>query len=1015
MDYIQDKIRVIAEQLDLLRRPAEEPLEGFTACAAPYKTSNMPPEGPWLPWDPADVMLGRDTHYWFHRRFTAPAAVEGRQLFFQLCTGNEGDWDSVNPQGIVYLNGELVQGLDINHRLVLLEPGREYDLYVYMYTSMMPPDRMPKAGRFQASLVWVDTEVEALYYDLKVPLDASRCVQSGGREYWQILRALETAVGLLDLREGGGERFRVSVSNARKYLRKEFYEKVCGGAAPVVHCVGHTHIDVAWLWSLAQTREKAQRSFATALRLMEQYPEYVFMSSQPQLYQYVKEDAPELYAQILERVREGRWEVEGAMWLEADCNLTSGESLVRQILHGKQFMRREFGVNSRTLWLPDVFGYSAALPQILQKSGVERFFTTKISWNETNKMPYDMFLWEGIDGTEIFTCFGTARDLPRPDQSDTCTTYVGNTEPRMILGTWDRFQQKEYSDHTLLTFGYGDGGGGPTRHHLEVQRRMASGIPGMPRTEIGTTDRYFSQVEQDFQTRSEASGHVPRWVGELYLEFHRGTYTSIAKNKRNNRRSEFLYQKAETLSVLAGLLCQTPYPKDALYAGWQTILLNQFHDIIPGSSIHEVYEESDRQYADILAKGGQIAENALQYLAGRVPGQGFLVYNPLGFVRSGLVNCGGQDCWAEDVPAMGWKVVQRKECGSHVLAGARSLENDCYQLELDDTGAISSLFDKRGGRELCKPGHRLNELLVFEDFPRDYDAWEISAYYKDKRWPADQVKSIEIAEGCARRGLRVVKTYGASEIVQTIYLYDHSPRIDFETEIDWRQRHQLLKAVFPLDLHTMQAAYEIQFGHVYRPTHSNTSWDAAKFEVCAHKWADLSEDGYGVSLLNDCKYGHSAEGSTLTLSLLKSATYPDPDADQGRHVFTYSLLPHTGGFRDAGTIQESYCLNQPLMAAPLPGCGQGLPETFCLVRCDQPNIIVETVKQAEDGEDLILRFYEAFDRRGQVTLTLGIPFSGVTVCDLMEEPVPGAEIAVNGQEITLPVRNFEIVTLRIRC
>lgn len=576
---------------------------------------------------------------------------------------------------------------------------------------------------------------------------------------------------------------------------------------------------------------------------------------------------------------------------------------------------------------------------------MDRFFTAKISWNETNKMPYDMFLWEGIDGTEIFTCFGTARDLPRPDQSDTCTTYVGNTEPRMILGTWSRFQQKEYSDHTFLTFGYGYGGGGPTRHHLEVQRRMASGIPGMPRVEIGTTDRYFSQVERDFQTRSEASGHVPRWVGELYLEFHRGTYTSIAKNKRNNRRSEFLYQKAEPLGVLAGLLCQTPYPKDALYAGWQTILLNQFHDIIPGSSIHEVYAESDRQYADILAKGEQIAENALQCLAGRVSGQGFLVYNPSGFVRSGLADCGGQDCWVEDVPAMGWKAVQREVCGCRVMADARSLENDCYQLELDDTGAISSLFDKRAGRELCKSGHRLNELLVFEDFPRDYDAWEISAYYKDKMWPADQVKSIEIVEGCTRRGLRVVKTYGASEIVQTIYLYDHSPRIDFETEADWHRRHQLLKAVFPLDLHTTQAAYEIQFGHVYRPTHSNTSWDAAKFEVCAHKWADLSEDGYGVSLLNDCKYGHSAEGGTLTLPLLKSATYPDPDADQGRHVFTYSLLPHTGGFRDAGTIQESYCLNQPLMAAPLSGCGQGLPETFCLVRCDQPNIIVETVKQ----------------------------------------------------------------------
>lgn len=1012
MDYMQDKIRVITDQLDALRYAAEEPLEKFTYCAAPYKNSNRPPEGPWLPWNPSDELLGRDAHYWFHRTFTAPAAGDGQKLFFQLKTGREGDWDGVNPQGIVYLNGELVQGLDVNHRLVLLEPGRDYDLYVYMYTSMMPPGRMPEAGKFHASLLWVDAEVEALYYDLKVPLDASRYVRPEGGDYWRILKALEGAVRLLDLREPGGGRFHASVAEARAYLRREFYEKVCGGDAPVVHCVGHTHIDVAWLWSLAQTREKAQRSFATVLRLMEQYPEYIFMSSQPQLYQYVKEDAPELYAQIKERVREGRWEVEGAMWLEADCNLPSGESLVRQILHGKQFMRREFGVESRTLWLPDVFGYSAALPQILQKSGVDRFFTTKISWNETNKLPYDMFLWQGIDGTEVFTCFGTARDLPRPDESDTCTTYVGNTEPRQVLGTWERFQQKEYTGHTLLTFGFGDGGGGPTPHHLEVQRRMSAGLPGMPRTEIGTTGEYFAQVERDFQARAETSGRVPRWVGELYLEFHRGTYTSIAKNKRSNRKSELLYQKAETLNVLSSVLCRTDYPREELYGGWQAILLNQFHDIIPGSSIHEVYEECDRQYAKILSDGNRMAGDALGALAARVPGEGYLVYNPLGFARSGLADCGGRLCWVEDVPAMGWKTVVPREAPSKTAAGERRLENECFRLELDEAGEISSLLDKRAGRELCRPGEVLNALQVFEDFPRDYDAWEISAYYKEKMWPVNQVVSLEVVDGCARRGIKIVKAYGASEIVQTIWMYDHSPRIDFETEVEWHQRHQLLKAVFPLDLHTTQAAYEIQFGHVFRPTHSNTSWDAARFEVCAHKWADLSENGYGVSLLNDCKYGYSAEGGTLTLSLLKSAVYPDPEADQGHHAFTYSLLPHLGTFQESGTIREGYCLNQPLMTAPLSG-GQGLPPVFSLVRCDQPNIVIDTVKRAEDGEDVILRFYEAFGRRGPAVLTLGIPFSGVTVCDLMENPIPDAEITVSGQEITLPVRNFEIVTLRI--
>lgn len=1009
MDYMQEKIRVIVGQLDLLRAASSEPLDGFEYCPAPYKADNQPPRGPWQPWRRTDSFHGQDGHFWFHCRFITPPPQKNRRLFFQLETGCDSHWESLKPQGLVYLNGEMRQGLDINHRHVLLEPETDYDMYIYMYTGTYPV-----TAWFRTDLVWYDEPVDSLYYDLKVPLDASKCVPQGGAEYWTILKALEAAVQMLDLRRPYSDSFYISVAAAGKYMRDEFFQKICGAPAPVVHCVGHTHIDVAWLWTLAQTREKAQRSFSTVLRLMEQYPEYKFMSSQPQLYQYVKESAPEVYAQILERVCEGRWEVEGAMWLEADCNLTSGESLVRQILHGKQFMKQEFGVDSHILWLPDVFGYSAAMPQILKKSGVDRFFTTKISWSEINKMPYDAFLWQGIDGTEIFTSFGTAQDLPRPDEDDNFTTYNGTTEPTMVAGTWRRFQQKEYSDRTIISFGHGDGGGGPTREQLETQRRTAYGIPGIPRTQISTANEYFSELEKDFMERSAVSGRTPKWVGELYMEYHRGTYTSIAKNKRNNRKSELLFQKAETLSVLADMLCGIPYPRAELHDGWQTILLNQFHDIIPGSSIHEVYEECDRQYAAVKSAGSRIAERALCALADRVSGQGLLVYNPLGFSRSGMVLHEGRQYWAEDVPAMGWKVIEAKEPVSHVRVTSDSLGNDCYRLRLDHTGAISSLFDKRAGRQLCLPGRRLNELQIFEDFPRKYDAWEISAYYKDKMWVADQVISIDPVEENVRRGLRVVKSYEDSVITQTIYLYDRLPRIDFETEVDWHQRHQLLKAAFPLDLHTTQASYEIQFGHVQRPTHSNTSWDAAKFEVCAHKWADLSENGYGAALLNDCKYGHSAEGSTIKLSLLKSATYPDPEADQGRHTFTYSLLPHTGSLQDGDVIRQAYDLNQPLMSVALISANGELPPRFSLVHCNQPGVILETVKQAEDGGDLILRFYEAFDRRVDATFTFGIPFSDAVLCDLMENPVSGPQPAISGQEITLPVRNFEIVTLRIK-
>ena len=1009
MDYLFEKIRVIIQQLAPLRQTAPEPLEGVACLPAGYKTSNTPPEGDWMPWSREDSIRGKDAHYWFHVSFTAPPEKPGHRLFFRLETGCNSVWDAVGPQGLLYLNGEMVQGLDVNHQEVLLTPGREYDAYLYFYTS---PNEITAQCRME--LVWLDDAVDGLYYDLKVPLDAARCLDKGSDAYWRILRGLERAVQLVDLRSPFSPAFYESVEAARTCLREEFVQKDCGREAPLVHCVGHTHIDVAWLWTLAQTREKVQRSFSTVLRLMEQYPEYRFMSSQPQLYQYVKEEAPELYRQILQRVKEGRWEVEGAMWLEADCNLPSGESLVRQILHGKRFMQEEFGVDSHILWLPDVFGYSAALPQILLKSGVDQFFTTKISWNEYNKLPYDAFLWQGIDGSEVFTSFGTARDMPKPGEWDIHTTYTGTTEPTMVLGTWDRFQQKEFSDQTVITYGFGDGGGGPTRHNLETQRRTAWGLPGLPRTRINTAEDYMAQLEADLRARAAEAGRIPRWVGELYLEYHRGTYTSIAKNKRNNRKSEMLLHKAESLAVLADALCGRTYPREELRGLWQTVLLNQFHDIIPGSSIHEVYEDSDRQYAQVLDQGQRLSGQALEALAGQVSGQGLLVYNPLGFARSGMVSCGGVQYWAEDVPAMGWRVIPLEQAeASKVKAAPGSLENEFYRLELDNTGAISSLVDKRADRELCLPGCRLNELQVFEDFPRAWDAWEISAYYTDKMWVADQVASLEVVEESTRKGIRMVKPYGDSAITQTIYLYDRSPRIDFETEVDWHQRHQLLKAAFPLDVHASQAAYEIQFGHVLRPTHRNTSWDEARFEVCAHKWADLSEDGYGAALLNDCKYGYSAEGSVLKLSLLKSATHPDPEADQGRHTFTYSLLPHSGGFRDGGVVQEAYGLNQPLQAAPAAGGGT-LPETFSLASCAQPGVILETVKLAEDGEDLIFRFYEAYDRRVRADITLGVPFDSVTVCDLLERPVETPELQVSGQTVTLPVRNFEIVTLRVR-
>ena len=1021
MHFVPKKINRIVDQLDALRcRPAME-LGTFTYVESGYKTDNTPPDGPWAPFPDDLAFGGKDRHFWFHHCFRAPASQAGCRLYFDLRTAkphfdhriarfaNEDGWDASKPQGLVYLNGEMVQGLDVNHRQVLLQPETDYDMYLYFYCGTEE-----ETAYFLPSLIWLDEAVDRFYYDVKVALDACLCLEEGSEDFCRILVPLEAAVNLLDLRQPGSPAFYESLERAEARLQKDLYQTACGHSTVTVDCVGHTHIDVAWLWTLEQTREKAQRSFSTVLRLMEQYPEYKFMSSQPQLYQYVKESAPEIYAQIKEMVRQGRWEVEGAMWLEADCNLTSGESLVRQILHGKRFMQQEFGVDSKTLWLPDVFGYSAAMPQILKKSGVDRFFTSKISWNETNRMPFETFLWQGIDGTEIFTSFATAQDKLPGGRQENYVTYNGTTEPKMVLGTWERYTKKEYTDEVMITFGFGDGGGGPSRHMLETQRRTSAGFPGFPKTRITTSTEYLDSIEKKFYDACEETGRTPRWVGELYLEFHRGTYTSMAKNKRSNRKSELLFQKAETLAVLDQALGGPAYPQKALHDGWQTILLNQFHDIIPGSSIREVYEECDRQYAALAETGSALVDRRLRHLADNVPGQGLLVYNPLGFARSGLISHNGRKLWVDNVPAMGWTVAEAGEPECRVLAEPRCLENDFVRLELDEQGRISSLFDKIARRELVLPGQKLNELQVFEDIPRQYDNWELSNYYKQKMWTVDQVASMEPVDEGARRGIRITWTYLSSTLTQTVWLTDHSAQIDFETEIDWHEHHQVLKAAFPLDLQTTSAAYEIQFGHLNRPTHSNTSWDAAKFEVCGHKWADLSEEGYGVSLLNDCKYGHSAEGSTLKLTLLKCGTYPNPEADQGHHAFTYALLPHTGSFKESGTIQAAYCLNQPLMAQSLSGQGSILPERFSLVSCDKPNIIIETVKQAEDSRDMIVRFYEAHGRRGFVTMNFGVPVASVTLCDLMEQDLPKGDLEILDNQVSVPVRSFEIITLKCR-
>lgn len=1011
---------------------------------------------------------GHRRSFWFDTEVTIPTDFAGECVLFEVTTGREAGWDATNPQFALYVDGKLRQGLDVNHRSALLceeaQAGASYRLTLSAYTG-----DGDDPIKLKSRLIVLDRKTEQYFFDLNVPFQVARLLDKEDQAYIQIIQSLNDSLNMLDLRRHGPD-YQASLEKARTYLQTHFYEKHCGVSSPTVCCVGHTHIDVAWLWTLAVTEDKTVRSFSTVLALMDEYPEYIFMSSQPQLYHYMQKNAPEVFEIIRQRVREDRWEADGAMFVEADCNIAGGEALVRQILVGKRYFAGEFGVDNKILWLPDVFGYSAALPQIMQKSGIPYFMTTKISWNEFNKMPYDTFDWIGIDGSKVLTHFIPTRDYQAKtggrDRPAHFTTYNGNLNPSQVKGAWQRYQQKHLNDSVLMSFGYGDGGGGPTREMLENQRRLALGIPGSPRTEMMTAGRFFDQLSE----KVKDSKSLPAWSGELYLEYHRGTYTSMARNKKYNRRSEYAWLNVEWLSAVSDLLAQTGYPREAITEGWDVVLRNQFHDILPGSSIKEVYDDSKIEYEGTLAQSANLIRQNLNQITARIshmPGKELLVvFNPNGLAMAGTVifdhsgarhrislNDGGRiySCqllsdgrWlacVPEIPAKGYrsfelmctsvagKTEQNRSAADEKTAitsmqiSAGRMVNAFFDLRLDEQGHFVSLVDKRNGRELIPRGEKANVLVSYEDKPHNYDAWDINNYYQEKFWPVNDVQSIEVIEnGELRACLQIRRQYLQSTIVQSIYFWRDLPQIDLRYEIDWKEEQILLKAHFPTDIHSSQATFDIQYGNVQRATHSNTSWDFARFEVCMHKWLDLSEDDYGLSILNDSKYGCNVKDQTIGLSLLKSAIRPNPDADKEKHDFTFTLLPHLGGWRQAGTVREAYRLNNPLLAvvrdAESALSGQAfLPAEFSLVQSDQENVIIESVKQAEDSTDLIVRLYECYNRRTRVHLTLGAPALKIAECDLMENEIAVIETAADSDPaapaVDLLVRPYEIRTLKI--
>ena len=991
MDFIQEKIRVMVGKLNELKLISSDPITYSYVECPEYKKGNTPP-GPDADWKVADKYQrysGVDGHYWIHFNVAPIEAKEGMEPRLSVKTGREGQWDAQNPQIIAYINGKNTQAMDVNHTWIPLEFGKEYDVYLYLYNGMLPGD-----FGCAPSIEIIDLRTEALYYDISVPYEAMKLLDHNSMDYIKIHESLDKATLLLDLRDFYSADYYKGIDDALAYMRDEFYGKVCGNTQGVVSCIGHTHIDVAWMWTVAQTREKAQRSFSTVINMMKRYDDYMFMSSQPQLYQHVKEEDPELYEQIKQRVAEGRWEAEGAMWLEADTNLASGESLVRQIMYGKRFMKNEFGVDNKILWLPDVFGYSGALPQILKKTGVTQFFTTKMYWNETNKMPDDMFEWEGIDGSKVFATF-----IP---------SYVLRLNPYEVKErVWDAFKNKNITAETMFTFGFGDGGGGPTYEMMENYERLKHGIPGMPKTVIQSGGAHYDKVEADFYANTTEEYSRPKWVGEMYLEMHRGTYTSIAKNKKNNRKSELLYQQAETTAATDMVLCGGKYPQDTLEKHQTTILLNQLHDIIPGSSIKQVYDVTDVEYAEILKDGRAMVDSSVANLKSSVKTDGgIFVYNPTPFAMSDYVTVEGKRYYAENVPSHGWKVIEDKASENKISVSAKVIENDVIKVSFDDKYHIVSVYDKENGREVLAEGAKANRLEIFEDYPREYDAWEITDYYKQKMWIADDVSDVSELDS----GLRIKRKYGKSTICQDIILTPGSKRVDFVTTVDWHEDHVLLKAAFPVDIRSTNATYDIQFGNVERPTHKNTPWDRAKFEVCAHKWADLSEDDYGVSIINDCKYGYSIEENVMKISLLKCATYPNPEADRGINEFTYSLYPHTGSFKTGETIKQGYLLNMPLEASKIAKTEGSIADCYSFICADSDNVVIETVKKAEDDDAIVARMYESFNKKSKATITTGFDFKEVYICDMLENNE--TKLPHDGRSVKVDIKNFEIVTLK---
>lgn len=1004
-------------------------IDGWKAVVTGHKQGpSAPPKSGWEQFELGSRWGGKDVTMWFRAKVTIPESMHGDKVVALVQPGGEA---------LSYVDGKPFQGLDGNRDELLLFKKAKKDTKLELMIEAYSHARFDQKHTFQyADLAVVNEDVRKFYWDIKVALETGRILPEKSASRIRLLDFLNECVKTVDLSHKGHEKYFKSIKDAQKLFDDGIEEFQHSYGMGNLLLAGHSHIDTAWLWPLRDTQRKCARTFSTVLKYMEEYPEYQFSQSQPQLYEFTKKYYPDIYEKIKERVKEGRWEPVGATWVEQDNNVPSGEALVRQLLYGNRFFQKEFGIHTRTCWLPDAFGYCWSLPQILKKAGVGTFVTTKIDWSQYNKFPYSLFVWKGIDGSKVL---GMMPPL----------NYNGNITPEDCRAQWNQFKQKDQVDEVLFSFGHGDGGGGPTKEMLENGKRLENMV-GVPKCSFGRIQDYIDRLieETDFKK-------LPVWNDELYLQYHRACQTTQARTKRNNRKSELLYRDAEFLSSMAMFNCDAEYQQDKLYEGWKIILCNQFHDILPGSSIEEVYEVADKDYEKVLKAGSEVRSDALKALTKKIDtgdtamekGRPIVVYNTLSWTRDDIVHVEvevdtddfaiydtqmnpvpmqivGKDKGATEiifaangVPPMGYATYQlvegvTEEPDSELNVSEDTLENSLYKLKFADDGTLKSVYDKINQRDVLPKGQRANVLQLFDDRPHSNDAWNIDFNFEENMWEMNELKLMEVVEeGPVRATIRVTKTTEDSTLTQDISISNHNPRIDFATHVDWWEKHTLMKVAFPVEVLSSKATYEIQFGTIERPTHFNTSWDRAKFEVAAQKWSDLSEGNYGVSLLNDCKYGHDIHNNLMRISLLRAPTSPDPHADEGEHDFTYSLYPHSGDWRNAKTTRQGYQLNCPLIAIFTDPHEGSLPSSYSFANVNQENVIIDTIKKAEDSNDVIIRVYEAYGQRGGVTLELGFEPESVAEVDLMEESEKELELQEN--KVSFKIKPYEIRTFKI--